>query len=97
MHYFVPFEFCNHYAGEVRNGCFVFVVFLISCSCYGFLPLPRGAVGWSVMCDCGSSRSYSLTFWLSENESSHYDEDDPLVIYFDVTFNSCLGGFAFKV
>ena len=71
--------------------------FLISCSCYDFLPLPRGAVGWSVMCDCGSSWPYSLTFWLSEIESSHYDEDDPLTIYVGVTFYSCLSGFAFKV
>ena len=25
-----------------------------------FLTLPRGAMGWSVVCDCGFSRSYSL-------------------------------------
>ena len=25
------------------------------------LPFPHGAVGWSVVCDCGISRSYSLT------------------------------------
>ena len=26
-----------------------------------FLPLPNGAVGWSVVCDCGISWSYSFT------------------------------------
>ena len=25
--------------------------------------LPHGAVGWSAVCDCGISWSYSLTFW----------------------------------
>ena len=27
-----------------------------------FVSLPHGAVGWSVVCDCGISWSYSLTF-----------------------------------
>ena len=25
--------------------------------------LPHGAVSWSAVCNCGISRSYSLTFW----------------------------------
>ena len=25
------------------------------------MALPHGAVGWSTVCDCGSSRSYPLT------------------------------------
>ena len=28
------------------------------------MTLPRGAVGWSLVCDCGISRSCSLDFFL---------------------------------
>ena len=31
-------------------------------SCGGLAALPRGAIGLSVVCDCGISRSYSLLF-----------------------------------
>ena len=34
----------------------------LSCDCYNSLPLPRGAEGWSAVCDYGSCWSYSLTF-----------------------------------
>ena len=34
----------------------------LSFGCYPELPLPRRAVGWSAVCDCSSSWSYSLTF-----------------------------------
>ena len=34
----------------------------LSRGCYHALPLPHRAVGWSAMCDCGSSWSYALTF-----------------------------------
>ena len=34
----------------------------MSCRCYRSLALPRDAVGWSVVCDCGIAWSYSLTF-----------------------------------
>ena len=32
----------------------------LSCGCYHDLPLPHRAVGWSAVCDCISSWSYSL-------------------------------------
>ena len=35
----------------------------MSCGCYHDLPLPHRAVGWPAVCDCGSSWSYSLTFY----------------------------------
>ena len=37
--------------------CFVFLA-----SCYFMLALCRGAKGWSAVCDCGISLSYSLAF-----------------------------------
>ena len=43
-------SFCNHLGGKERAGCFALTVFLVSCNC-----LPRGAVGWSAVCDCGIS------------------------------------------
>ena len=33
---------------------------LISCDCYCIVYLPQIDVGWSVLCDCGISWSYSL-------------------------------------
>ena len=37
-------------------------VFLLLCGCLFSVSLPRGAVGWSFICDCGIFWSYSLTF-----------------------------------
>ena len=56
------FEFCNHLAEEKRTGCFTLDVFLLSCGCYCSVPLPHGAMGWSVVCDNDISCSYSHTF-----------------------------------
>ena len=41
--------------GEEDAGCFTLFVFLVSCVCYCSVALPRGAVGWSALCDCGIS------------------------------------------
>ena len=30
-------------------------VFLMSCFCYCSVAFPHGAMGWSALCDCGSS------------------------------------------
>ena len=35
---------------------------LSSMSCDWYVALSHGAVGWSVVCDCGISRSYPLAF-----------------------------------
>ena len=49
-----PFKFCNHLAEEDR--VVIVVVFsLVLCDCYCYLPLPRGALGWSSVCDCDIS------------------------------------------
>ena len=32
----------------------------MSCDCYCSVTLPQEAVGWSAVCDCGISLSYSL-------------------------------------
>ena len=34
-----------------RAGCFTLIVFQMSCACYCSVSLPRGAVGWSAVCD----------------------------------------------
>ena len=38
---------------------------LIPGDCLWSVALPRGAVGWSAVRDCGISWSYSLTVWIS--------------------------------
>ena len=38
------------------------VALLMYCYYKCSVAFPHGAVGWSVVCDCGISRSYSLTF-----------------------------------
>ena len=45
-------------------GCFAYIVFWMSFYCKSHVALPHGAVGWSAVCDCGTSRSFSLTFLL---------------------------------
>ena len=45
------------------DRCFSLIVFLLVCVCYSSKPLSYGAVGWSAVCDCGISWSYSLLFW----------------------------------
>ena len=47
---------------DERARCFAFIVLLMSCYCKYSVTLPHGAVGWSVVCDYGISRSYSHTF-----------------------------------
>ena len=37
------------------------IVFSLSCGCNCSMSLSRGAVGWSSVCDCGISWSYSLS------------------------------------
>ena len=50
-----PFWLSNHLAKEERADCFAFIVFQMSCYCKCFVTLPYGAVGWSAVCDCGTS------------------------------------------
>ena len=35
--------------------CFAFIVLRMSCYCKCSVAIPRGAVGWSAVCDCGIS------------------------------------------
>ena len=46
-------------------------------SSYLSLSLPHDGVGWSAVCDCGISRSYSLTFYSAIIKDLHY-----FVLYF---------------
>ena len=32
---------------------FIVIVLLMDCDCLRFVAYPRGAVGWSAVCDCG--------------------------------------------
>ena len=47
---------------EERAGCLTLFVMQMSCDCYCSVALPHSAVGWSVVCYCGISCSYSLAF-----------------------------------
>ena len=40
---------------------------LLSYRCIVTINIPYGAVGWSAVCDCGISWSYSLTFLRSDH------------------------------
>ena len=46
---------CNHLNRDRRAGCFALTVLLMSCDSQCSVALPHGAVGWSVICDCGIS------------------------------------------
>ena len=48
--------------GEARVGCFALIILLMSCDSKCSVALPPGAMVWSVVCDCGISRPYSLAF-----------------------------------
>ena len=54
--------------GKRIDGCFTLIVFLVFCDCYCSVALPRGAVGWSSVCDCCISWSYSFIYFF-ENKS----------------------------
>ena len=47
---------------EERTGCFTLTVYLMSYGTQCSGDCPRGAVGLSVVCDCGISWTYSLAF-----------------------------------
>ena len=52
IQYFAPFLFYNHLDGEERAGCFALTAILMYCVPFSVLwPFPRGAAGWSVVCD----------------------------------------------
>ena len=57
-----PVCFCNHLAREEMVGYFTLCnEFYVAVSSYRSLSLHRGAMGWSVVYDCGISWSYSLS------------------------------------
>ena len=41
------------------------------CRCYRSLTLPRGAIGCFIVCDCGISWPYSLTFFPVQQNKEH--------------------------
>ena len=47
---------------EERVGCFFKIIFQMFCDCKCPVTLPRGAVGWSAVCDCSISWLYLFTF-----------------------------------
>ena len=61
-----PFWLCNRKLRGLVALLLLFSECHVLCNCS--LPLPRAAVGWSVVCDCGISWSYSLTFRLMDEK-----------------------------
>ena len=60
MHDFVSFYFCNHLVEEEGAGCFVFIVFRMSCHCSVTCPYtagtqfqPRHEISNNVICATG--------------------------------------------
>ena len=45
-------QFCNYLEEEERAGCFACFVLWMPCYYKRSLALPRGALGWSALCDC---------------------------------------------
>ena len=48
-----PFLFCNHHKEKEKACCFAIIVLQMYCHYKCSVALPHGAVGWSVVCDCG--------------------------------------------
>ena len=62
--FLVSFLFCNHLPEEERPGCFTLIVFLLSYDCLSSVSFPHGAVGWSIVSNCGiSCRHIHLFFF----------------------------------
>ena len=64
---------CAHLSFAIilkRRRKLVALLFVLQMYCYYICPvaLPHGAVGWSAVCDCGISNSYSL-FGIHKNPS----------------------------
>ena len=55
-----PFHFCNHLEEEEKVGCFSIIVLQMYCYYTCPVALPDGDLGWSAVCDCGISQSFSL-------------------------------------
>ena len=57
MHYFASFLGFAIVLKRKREraGCFVSIVVLMYCDCLCSVAILHGAVGWSVVCDCGIS------------------------------------------
>ena len=62
-----------------RWGCFTLIVFLMSCGCYCSLPLPHIDVGWSAVCDCEISWSYSSFFKKILNKETFKKKLSPIL------------------
>ena len=43
-----------------RADCFTLILLLLRNSCLCAVSIPRGVMGWSMVCDCGISWSHSL-------------------------------------
>ena len=59
----VPIVFsslCNHLTEEEKAGCFISIIFFLSCECLCTVSLPLGAMGLTVVCDCCISWSESF-------------------------------------
>ena len=50
-----PFKVCNHLEEDDNAGGFAIIVLQMKCYYKCYVVLPHGAMGWSVVCDCGIS------------------------------------------
>ena len=51
----VPIFALDSVVDEERAGCFAFIVLWMTCYCKCSGALPRGAMGWSAVCERGIS------------------------------------------
>ena len=55
MNYFVSILVFQSLEKDEKAGCFAVIVLQMSCYCKCSVTLPRGAMCWSAVCDCGIS------------------------------------------
>ena len=76
----------HYFKEEEKAGCFAFIVIQMYCYYKCYVALPHGAVGWSAVCDCCITCSYSLTFCHSDCLFSQAI----LLAFWSCLNNSCL-------
>ena len=62
MRYVPTFHGLAHLTYERLSRVLEQKVVAFACGCLYSVSLSRGTVGWSLVCDCGISFSYSFTF-----------------------------------
>ena len=72
----------NHLDEKEGAGCFAFIVFWMSCCRKYPMALPRGALSWSAVCDCGISCLTSSVFFYLKMQGAQPLDDKNICSFF---------------